>query len=180
MFRGIQRLVRYWLVVPILRGNMNPVYNARGVLVGLVCAMTPLLGVQMALVGGVWAVQRLVAPEWRFNVVIAIAWTWVTNVFTVPFVYYMFVLTGQLMLGRWDNSLGFAAFSVRLEEILAIDGHNLTAIWYITVAIMDHWGLPLFLGSLPWMAAGGWIGYQLTLRFIRRRRRRRPSEQTGG
>jgi uncharacterized protein (DUF2062 family) len=170
MFRSLVRLFRYRLVIPVLRGNTPPVHSARGVLVGLVCAMTPLVGVQMAMVAAVWAVQRTVAPDWRFNVVVAMGWTWVTNVFTVPPIYYVFLVTGRLMLGRWEESLGFSAFSAKLEEILSLGGGGLTAAWEITLAMIELWGLPMFLGCVPWAVVSGWIGYKWTLRLVTRRR----------
>jgi uncharacterized protein len=170
MFRSLIRLFRYRLVIPLLRGKNPPVHTARGVLVGLMCAMTPLVGVQMAMVAAVWAVQRTVAPEWRFNVVVAMGWTWITNIFTLPPIYYLFLVTGRLMLGRWEESLGFSAFSTKLEEILSIGGDGLTAAWAITVAMVDLWGLPMFLGCVPWAILSGWIGYAWSLRFVTRRR----------
>ena len=170
MFRSFNRLCRYRLIIPILRGKNRPVFTARGVLVGLICAMTPLVGMQMAMVAGVWGVQRLVAPEWRFNVVVAMGWTWITNVFTLPPIYYLFLVTGRLMLGRWEEPLGFGTFSDKLEEILSLGGGGLTAAWEITVAMVDLWGLPMFLGCVPWAIVSGWIGYRWSLRFVARRR----------
>ncbi len=170
MLRSLARLFRYRLIIPILRGKSPPVNTARGVLVGLLCAMTPLVGVQMAMVAAVWGVQKVVAPNWRFNVVVALAWTWITNVFTVPPIYYVFLVTGRLMLGRWEESLGFTAFSNKLDEILSLGGGGLTAALEITVAMVELWGLPMFLGCVPWAVASGWIGYLWSLRFATRRR----------
>ncbi len=170
MFRGSLRLLRYRLLIPMLRSKEGPQFRARGVLIGLLCAMTPLVGVQMAMVAGVWAVQRLIVPNWRFSVVIAMAWTWVTNVFTVPPLYYLFLLTGQLMLGRRDRSISFDAFAVELDSVLETDGHFLEAVWNITVGMLQLWGLPMFLGCIPWAIASGWIGYRWSLRFISRHR----------
>jgi uncharacterized protein (DUF2062 family) len=170
MLRSLIRLFRYRLIIPILRGKTPPHHTARGVLVGIVCAMTPLVGIQMAMVAAVWGVQRVVAPDWRFNVVVAMGWTWITNVFTLPPIYYIFLVTGRLMLGRWEESLGFSAFAEKLEEILSLGGGGLTAAWEITVAMVELWGLPMFLGCLPWAVVCGWIGYVWSLRFVTRRR----------
>ena len=168
------RLFRYRLVIPILRSQSPPVETARGVLVGLVSAMNPFVGIQMALVGGFWAFQRFLLPKWKFNIIPALAWTWVTNVFTVPFVYYIFLITGRLMLGRWDQSLGFKEFSIKLEELLLIGGGSITAVWDITLTMIDLWGLPLFLGCIPWAVLTGWIGYSWTLKLqVRRQSNRR-------
>ena len=173
MLLKLIRLIRYKLVIPILRSQSPPVETARGVLVGLVSAMNPFVGIQMVLVGGFWAFQRFLFPKWRFNIIPALAWTWVTNVFTVPIVYYIFLITGRLMLGRWDQSLGFKDFSIKLEELLIIGGGSLTAVWDITLTMIDLWGLPLFLGCIPWAVLTGWIGYSWTLKFQERRQSNR-------
>ena len=170
MLQGLKRLLRYRLIVPILRGKNSPEHSARGVLVGIACAMTPLVGVQMMMVAGVWVVQKVIAPDWRFSVVIAMAWTWLTNVFTVPLIYYVFLVTGRIMLGRWEQSLGFSAFSTKLKEILSIDGGGLMAAWDIMMAMVELWGVPMFLGCVPWAIICSWIGYRWSLHFVIRRR----------
>ena len=177
MLRSLIRLCRYRLIIPILRGQNSPIHTARGVLIGLICAMTPLVGIQMAMVASIWAVQRVVAPEWRFNVVVAMGWTWITNVFTLPAVYYVFLVTGRLMLGRWEESLGFSDFSNKLEEILSLGGGGLTAAWEITVAMVELWGLPMFLGCVPWAIIWGWVGYRWSLRFLTNRREAKREQQ---
>ena len=78
------------------------------------------------------------------------------------------------MLGRWDQSLGFKEFSIKLEELLIIGGGSVTAVWDITLTMIDLWGLPLFLGCIPWAVLTGWIGYSWTLKLqIRRQSNRR-------
>ena len=77
------------------------------------------------------------------------------------------------MLGRWDQSLGFKEFSIKLEELLLIGGGSLTAVWDITLTMIDLWGLPLFLGCIPWAILTGWIGYSWTLKFQERRQSNR-------
>ena len=172
MLFKLLRLFRYKLIIPILRSKSPPVETARGVLIGLVSAMNPFVGIQMALVAGFWACQRFLFPQWKFNIVPALAWTWVTNVFTVPFVYYVFLITGRLMLGKWDQSLGFSEFSLNLEETLIVGGGGLTAIWDITLTMIELWGLPLFIGCIPWAVVTGWVGYNWTLKFQQNRQSR--------
>ena len=119
MLRKLSRILKYRLLVPILRSNLPPVETARGVAVGLVSAMNPFVGIQMALVGAFWVFPKLVLPNWRFNLIAALAWTWATNIFTVPIVY-MFLITGRLMLGRWEEFLGFDEFAQRLEDFFPL------------------------------------------------------------
>jgi uncharacterized protein (DUF2062 family) len=133
--------------------------------------MNPLVGIQMALVAGFWACQRFLFPNWRFNIIAALAWTWVTNIFTLPIVYYVFLVTGRLMLGRWEQPMGFENFSVKLNEVIELGGGSLTAVWGITLTMVDLWGVPLFIGCIPWAILTGWIGYIWTLKFQQNRQK---------
>jgi uncharacterized protein (DUF2062 family) len=110
-------------------------------------------------------------PNWRFNIIAALAWTWVTNIFTLPIVYYVFLVTGRLMLGRWEQPMGFENFSTKLNEVIALGGGSLTAVWGITLTMVDLWGVPLFIGCIPWAILTGWIGYIWTLKFQQNRQK---------
>ena len=83
----LSRIVHGKLIAPLRRSRHTPEYTARGVLVGLLVALTPTVGVQMPIVFGIWLALRKMYPGWDFNVVVALAWTWVTNAVTAPFVY---------------------------------------------------------------------------------------------
>ena len=80
------------------------------------------------------------------------------------------------MLGRWEEVLGFGEFSEKLEEILLIGGGGITAIWDITLAMIKLWGVPLFIGCIPWAILCGWGGYHWTLKYKRARERRLRKE----
>ena len=97
MITPLNRLLRYRLVIPILRGTGLPDYTARGVGIGVAVSLTPLVGVQMPIVVGIWSLIRLMRPSWTFNL-----------------------------------------------------------------------GLPLFVGCVPWMIVGGWIGYRWSHIYIER------------
>ena len=73
------------------------------------------------------------------------------------------------MLGKWDQSLGFSEFSLNLEETLIVSGGGLTAIWDITLTMIELWGLPLFIGCIPWAVVTGWVGYNWALKFQQNR-----------
>ena len=76
------------------------------------------------------------------------------------------------MLGKWDQSLGFSEFSLNLENTLIVGGGGLTAIWDITLTMIELWGLPLFIGCIPWAVVTGWVGYNWTLKFQQNRQSR--------
>ncbi|MBT7029236.1 MAG: DUF2062 domain-containing protein [Rhodospirillaceae bacterium] len=167
------RLMRLRLIIPVLRSPDAADYTARGVFVGLLVALTPTVGIQMAIVAGIWAVVRVVRPAWDFNVVVGMLWTWLTNVFTVPPIYYTFLLTGEAMLGRWGEAGGYAMFSDRLGELLETDATFVESLWIYAIGIFEAWGVPMLLGSVPWSIAGAFLGYWWSLRLIRRFRDRR-------
>ena len=170
-FAGLRRLARYRLVVPILRGHHHSAdYTARAVFVGLLVAFTPTVGVQMPIVAAIWGGVRAVRPSWSFNLVIALAWTWVTNVVTVPPIYYVFLITGQAMLGHWSDILGYQAFSARLAHSLVADGDCIEALWAYVLNLLDAFGLPIFLGCLPWTLLVSWLGYRWSLKAAHRLR----------
>ncbi len=176
-FERFGRGLRYRFVVPIKRSRHPPSYTARSVSVGLFWALTPTVGVQMALVLLNWIVFRRVIPRWDFNVIHAMAWTWVTNFATVLPVYYVFYFTGQVLLGRWDDLTGYEAFaglwSVRFTggatDYLAGEIDTLQA--YLDV-IIEGWGLALIVGCWPYAILGAWIGHSWSLKLAVARRRR--------
>jgi len=164
-------MLRRRLVVPMFSNKRPPEFAARGVLFGIFFAFTPLVGVQLAVILAFWSFVRAFVPRWDFNLIVAMAWIWTTNVFTLGPIYYGFVLTGQIMLGRWDEPLGYDAFSTRLHELLAAntDASALQEFWYGTISVLDAFGLPLFLGCVPWAVGLAVAGYFWSLRFVRRR-----------
>ena len=172
-WQRLQRLMRLRLVIPVLRSQSAADYTARGVFVGLLVAMTPTVGIQMMIVAAIWAVVRVVRPAWDFNVVVGMLWTWLTNIFTLPPIYYMFLLTGEGMLGRWGEAGGYAMFSERLVKLLKTDASFLESLWVYMVGIFDAWGAPMLLGCIPWAIGSAFVGYWWSLRLIRRYRARR-------
>jgi len=93
---------------------------SRGVLIGLFWGFIP-MPFQML---GVLAVT----PILRFNVPIAIAMVWLSNPFTMPFMYYMEYLTGNFFLGK-DG----------------VESIELTMRWF-----SNHWDdivVPLYVGA---------------------------------
>ena len=103
--RRFMRLLRLRLIIPMIRARGKPENTARAVAVGLLYAFTPTFGIQMVLTILHWYISRKFFRK-DFNVVIAMAWTWVTNFVTVPICYYAFFLTGQVLLAA-ERSSGF-------------------------------------------------------------------------
>lgn len=157
------------LVVPVKRSVHPPHYTARGVMIGVFWAFTPLIGIQMYLVLLTWLVSRK-RPEWEFSLLVALAWTWVTNVATLVPTYYVFYITGLLLMGQPSLSAGYDNFAEAWEAALEVEGWlNGIAAW--AKVIWTEQGLPMFVGCLPYAIGGGFLGYKLSLAYIIRLRR---------
>lgn len=164
----LTRLIHDRLVAPLRHSRHSPEYTARGVFVGLLIALTPTVGIQMAMVLGVWAGVRRLRPAWDFNVVVALAWTWVTNVATAPPLYYLYVVTGRIVLNRWDNVQHYGAFVQHLEQSLPPEAGLLEFAWLHVQGLFSTFGVPMFVGCLPWVLLGAWAGYVWSLGLLRR------------
>ena len=164
--RRFMRLLRLRLIIPMIRAGGKPENTARAVAVGLLYAFTPTFGIQMALTILHWYISRKFFRK-DFNVVIAMAWTWVTNFVTVPVCYYAFFLTGQVLLGRWNDLSGFESFNNFWQTAMGKTGNDPTSIqaWetYFSI-IFEGWGLAILVGSVPFAVVGYVVGYYWTLR----------------
>ena len=169
----LSRIIHEKLIEPLRQSRHAPEYTARGVMCGLLVALTPTVGVQMPIVFGIWLVLRRVRPAWDFNLVVALAWTWVTNVATAPPLYYLYIVTGRLMMGRWEDMQGYGVFSERLAATLPADAGWLEAAWLFVVNLFEIFGIPMFVGCLPWMVLGAWAGYVWSLGVLRQLARAR-------
>tara|TARA_B100000700_G_scaffold323728_1_gene428113 strand:+ start:728 stop:1312 length:585 start_codon:yes stop_codon:yes gene_type:complete len=164
--RRLMRMLRLRLVIPLVRSGGKPENTARAVAVGLLYAFTPTFGIQMVLTLVHWYISRNFFNK-DFNVIVAMAWTWVTNLVTVPICYYAFFLTGQTILGRWHDLTGFESFSNFWETAMGRTGGDPTSLqaWEIYFSIMvEGWGLAIVVGSIPYAIIGYIVGYHWTLR----------------
>lgn len=162
-------------MIPVLRGKHRPEFTARGVFWGLIVAFTPTVGVQMPIVLAIWLALRWLRKSWDFNLVVGLAWTWITNVFTLGPVYYVFLLTGQIMLGRADGPVGYDAFIAQIDQVLDIDAGFLESFWLYVLEVFRLWGVPMFVGSIPWAIVIAVLGYWWSLVLIRRINQRRAA-----
>jgi uncharacterized protein (DUF2062 family) len=177
------QLVHDKLIGPLQRSKHPPEYTARGVLFGVLIALTPTVGVQMPIVFGLWLLIRRVRPSWDFSLVVALAWTWVTNVFTAPPLYYLYIVTGRILLGHWGDLQGYSVFTKRLAQTMPMDAGGLETAWLYVVNLFEIFGVPMFVGCLPWMVLGTWAAYLWSLgvltRFHQARKRRAAAAAEG-
>lgn len=171
----LQALARHRLIVPLKRSPHPPEHSARGILIGLVWGLTPTVGIQIIGVSLTWLVARRLFG-WNFSYLIALAWTVVTNPLTLLPLYYVFYVTGELMLGGGGGGLdGYQAFVGLWDRTFAPDTSWSEEVATYFSVIVGDWGLRLFLGSIPYAAVAAAIGYWWGLRFVVRYRRARLS-----
>ena len=161
---GLKRLLRMKLVVPMVRLKVEPEVKALGVAVGLFWAMTPLVGIQMWLVFMTWVFFRHIL-RLNFSLVLGIAYTWVTNVFTMIPVYYVFYITGQVMRGQWDNISGYASLAGVFREVFMQDMGFWEKWGFVFKILLKDWGVSMAVGCLPWAVVCSVVGYYATIRF---------------
>ncbi len=165
-------MIRYQLLVPLKRSRHTPEHTARGVMVGVVCAMMPTVGIQMAIVFAVWVVARRLF-RWDFSLINGLAWTWLTNVFTMLPIYYLFYVTGQLMLARFDDVSGYNGFVALWDVVLDPTVGFWDSLGEWADIIVTDWGVGMLVGCLPWAALCGWASFVWSLAFVRKHRLRR-------
>ena len=171
-----KRVCEYRLLIPLKRSVHSPKHIARAVLVGLAWGLTPTVGIQMIFCFLTWLIARHLF-RWDFSLIVALAWTWTTNVITLLPAYYLFFITGQFLLGRFDNLSGYNEFLSLWNENVIDEGTMgyLEWVWAYTVFLIKGWGLPLAIGCIPWSILGAWGGYVWCLRFIVKYREARRS-----
>lgn len=168
----LYRLTRYRLVIPLLRGRHSPQYTARGVGLGMFWAMTPFFGAQMLLVTINWLIARKLF-SWDFSLANGIAWVWVSNVFTIIPLFFGYLITGQFMLGDHASINGYGKF----VDVWTSSFSGSSSLWEGVAnwfAIMvNGWGLPILIGSIPWSIILAIASYHLSLNFMQNYQRRR-------
>lgn len=164
-FESFLRLLRYKLIIPMKRAKNPPEYIARGVMIGVLWAMTPTIGIQMVLVLFTWMIMTRYF-NWHFSLINGLAWTWVTNVVTMVPVYYIFLITGQLLLGRYDDLSNFKDFEdLWLVAVNPEMGFfEMLGNWF--AVLFEGWGVPMLIGSLPWCLITSVLAYHLSYRFV--------------
>lgn len=153
------------MIVPLKRSRKPVAHKARGVGVGMFWAMTPLVGIQMPLVFLTWLVLRW-HKRTDFHLVIALAWTWVSNVFTMLPMYYAFYVTGQVVLLRWDDMAGYEAFTRVWDKVLE-EGNTLSqTLRELLILIAQEQGLAMCVGCVPWAVLFSWLSYKWSLKYL--------------
>ena len=158
----IKRVCKYRLLIPLLRSPHPPKYKALGVSIGVAWAMTPGVGLQMDLVFMTWLTMKKIFKR-DFSLVLGLAYTWITNVFTMIPIYYVFYVTGQIIMNR-----PITRYTDLKDTMKAVFFADYT-FWEKIVAsgklLLQDWGLGMAVGCLPWALVFGVGSYYLTMRY---------------
>ena len=165
-FENIQRLIKKRLVVPILRSPQPPEYTALGVAIGTMWSMTPLVGIQMWLVSITWFFYKKVRKK-SFSLPLGLAFTWISNVFTLVPIYYVFYVTGQMIMGNWDSISGYSHLKEIIHQTFMSELSFIEEWILFFKLLLQDWGLAMIIGCIPWMAIGYWMGNKLTLQLLK-------------
>ena len=98
-------------IKPLLLAKDRPDIVASGVGVGMFVALTPTVGVQIAIVLLLAAI-----PGIRFNLPVALAMVWISNPFTTIPLYYGMYWIGIMLLGQ--QLMGFGSFKQNLRMLI--------------------------------------------------------------
>ncbi len=176
IWHGLIRILRYRLVIPLLRSPHPPEYKASGVAVGTAWAMTPLVGIQMYLVLMTWLIAKKVF-KWSFSLPLALAYTWITNVFTMIPIYYGFYVTGQWVMNR--HITGYADLKDTMKAVFFADYTFWEKIMASGKLLMQDWGVGMAVGCVPWAIVFGSLSYYLVLKYEHARLARRAQKLKG-
>ncbi len=177
LWERMGRLSRLKLLIPLKRSPHSAEYSARGVGIGMFWALTPLVGIQMYLCLMTWLLLKPF-KDFQFSLVISFAWTWVSNVFTMLPMYYGFYVTGQVMLGRWNDISGYATFLSSWDSAFSTDNGFWQGVLELLALLAAELGISMAVGCLPYAVIGGWASYVVALKYIRRRRERKLAKRT--
>lgn len=142
--------------------------------IGLFWALTPLIGIQMFLVAGTWALVRPFGV--RFYLPLAVALVWITNPITMPPAYYTFYITGLKFfqfLGSDITGVSFAAF----ERVL-LDSTEMgvwAGLWFWIQYMVYQLGWPMLVGGFVIGVPIALVSYPITIRALNRIRTRKAA-----
>lgn len=158
------RLVYYRLFVPMRRERRSPKVIAWGVAIGLFIGMTPTVGIQMPLVAVMWWLARQF--QWNFSLILAIAWSWLSNAATMIPLYYLFYVTGLFILPSNGQEFTFEAFSAHIESNMA-ETETLEGSFYFLWSLIENIGLSIIVGCLPYAIVLSVLGYWFALQIAK-------------
>ena len=156
-------LCREKIINPVLHSTAPVSEVSLGVAVGVFLGLTPTVGAQMYLVAIVWSIYRYIFRG-HFNLPVGVAMVWISNPLTMVPLYYLFLLTGYLLL-ETKNVLSYELFTETLTRISEPAGT-----WEMVIAgahfLLIDLGWSMIIGSLVYAVPGFIISYFVTAKIV--------------
>jgi uncharacterized protein (DUF2062 family) len=158
------------IIKPVLE-SVSPIEEASlGMAIGMFVGLTPTVGIQMWIVFMIWMVFRFIF-RLKFDLIIGTAVVWISNPFTMAFMYYGFLVSGYSFfsfLGVNEIEMGFDAFNQRFSMILATNSDSTINLLVecLKFFVFDL-GYPMLMGSLFYAIPFSVLSYVLTRKFLR-------------
>ncbi len=157
------------LIRPIITSKAPVHETALGTAIGVFVGLTPTVGIQMWIVLMIWLFCRYVL-RFRFELVIGTALVWISNPFTMLFLYYGFWVTGDgffSLIGVSTAELSYAAFQLQFSQIVNNPGSGyIKASIECTKFLVYDLGYPLMLGSLFYAFPFSLASYLFIRKFL--------------
>jgi hypothetical protein len=161
-------IFRQYVIEPLVGSTNPPWFDARGIAVGLAVGFGVPVGAQLAVMG-------LLRAVFRYNTVIAFAFSWVNNPFTMIPMYYGYYYLGSLILGK-PVALTGEMFQQMMVPIVHAD-HFWQAIhefMYLGWDILVRWAVTSVILGVTSAALGYVIGLH-----VQKAQCKRKAEQMG-
>ena len=172
IFHAIKRKIYTNLIKPIFE-SVSPIHEtALGTAIGMFVGMTPTVGLQMWIVLMIWLGFKY-CFNWRFDLIVGTAIVWISNPFTMFFLYYGFLVTGYFFLSVTGMNtqpleISYASFSNELSLIMDPQQHSsLEIIINGTRFLLYDLGYPMLIGSLFYAIPLSILSYILITRYLR-------------
>lgn len=160
--------------------SVSPVNEvALGTGIGMFIGMTPTVGIQMWIVFVIWLFSKYVLGL-RFDLIIGTAVVWVSNPFTMFFMYYGFLATGLWLFslfGFKGIELSYATFYNQFSNIVNNPENGfLEVVLESTQFLLVDLGKPMLFGSLLYAVPMSIISYFFTKALLLRYRQNKAAK----
>lgn len=161
--RSIWSVIHQRIIEPFVLSQTPPWFDARGAALGLLVGMGFPLGIQ-------WVSLGLLRLVFRFNMVLALALTWVNNPFTVAPMYYGYYLLGSTLIGS-PADVTLETFTLLTAPVFEAENFSdsLSGLAETGVDILLRWAIGATVVGL----SSGALGYIVTYYVQVHRHRKR-------
>lgn len=154
---------RKYFFDPFVSSNSPPWFDARGIAVGLFVGFGIPIGAQLIFLG-------VLRSLFRFNMLMAFAFTWVNNPISLIPMYYGYYYLGSLVLGK-PPVMTASAFQELMTPVIHADyfWQAAQSFLYLGWDFVVRWTVMAVIIGLTTGAAGYTIGYYIQTEHCRRK-----------